>query len=566
VIAKWRDLLSQPYLIVQWQELYGQLLDTFFITDAETEPLLLMIQEQWQQIIEQARLSNYRAEIGYKLLNELLQAKFEQHSISHRFLIGKINFCTMMPMRSVPFKVVCLLGMNDGIYPRSISPIGFDLIAKHGRIGDRSRRNDDRYLFLEALLSAQQKFYISYIGYDIQTNDLRYPSILVDELLEYLKLNYVLAADKDLTDDLNASELEAYLVTTHTRTPFNINNYLTGVTRRTSYADEWLPAAKNRGQQASFINQLTQKNIESIRVDELKQFYFHPIKALAKYRLGYFLNYIDEQLPNSENFNLNSLDRYTINNQIIEVLLPLNDPDAKLNARLYQKMLRSNQLPYGAFGKILYSEQQSLMQPLITKINNEKKGDFSSLDVNLTINDVQLVGRVNNIQADGILQWRSAKLTIKDGVSLWLEHLLMSILRAEQTNIHHRIYGRDGTEWCFRPLSQEQALVFLTEWVNGFLIGVNQPFFMPLQSSWHWLETAYDENIQSISNDKAVLIKAKNNFITHWQGNIGISAECDDYYLRLYPQLTDGLIDNAIQAAITYLLPIIQYRDNNDVN
>lgn len=73
-----------------------------------------------------------------------------------------------MPMRSIPFKVVCLLGMNDGVYPRQLAPLGFDLMSQKPRRGDRSRRDDDRYLFLEALISAQQTLYISYIGRSIQ--------------------------------------------------------------------------------------------------------------------------------------------------------------------------------------------------------------------------------------------------------------------------------------------------------------------------------------------------------------------------------------------------------------
>ncbi len=73
-----------------------------------------------------------------------------------------------MPMRSIPFRVVCLLGMNDGVYPRQLAPLGFDLMSQKPMRGDRSRRDDDRYLFLEALISAQQTLYISYIGRSIR--------------------------------------------------------------------------------------------------------------------------------------------------------------------------------------------------------------------------------------------------------------------------------------------------------------------------------------------------------------------------------------------------------------
>ena len=119
------------------------------------------------------------------ILRDDLAARLDQERISQRFLAGQINFCTLMPMRSIPFKVVCLLGMNDGVYPRTLPPLGFDLMAQQVKRGDRSRRDDDRYLFPEAILSAQQRLYISFIGRSIQDNSLRYPSVLVTELLEY---------------------------------------------------------------------------------------------------------------------------------------------------------------------------------------------------------------------------------------------------------------------------------------------------------------------------------------------------------------------------------------------
>ncbi|MCV4932385.1 exodeoxyribonuclease V subunit gamma, partial [Escherichia coli] len=88
------------------------------------------------------------------LLRDELAQRLDQQRISQRFLAGPVNICTLMPMRSIPFKVVCLLGMNDGVYPRTLPPLGFDLMSQKPQRGDRSRRDDDRYLFLEALMSA----------------------------------------------------------------------------------------------------------------------------------------------------------------------------------------------------------------------------------------------------------------------------------------------------------------------------------------------------------------------------------------------------------------------------
>jgi exodeoxyribonuclease V gamma subunit len=96
----------------------------------------------------------------------------------------------MVPMRSIPFRVICLIGLNDGVYPRPERPVDFDLMAKQPRRGDRSRRLDDRYLFLEAMVSARDVLYLSYVGRSIRDNSVIPPSPLVSELLDYLRQGF----------------------------------------------------------------------------------------------------------------------------------------------------------------------------------------------------------------------------------------------------------------------------------------------------------------------------------------------------------------------------------------
>ena len=90
-------------------------------------------------------------------------------------------------MRSIPFKVICLVGMNGDDFPRDSRAPGFDLIARNPRPGDRSRRTDDKYLFLEAIVSARDRLYISYVGRNIEDNTPIPPSVPVSELLDYLR-------------------------------------------------------------------------------------------------------------------------------------------------------------------------------------------------------------------------------------------------------------------------------------------------------------------------------------------------------------------------------------------
>src|SRR5690606_16701324 len=140
----------------EWQPLCREMLNDFFLPDTDTAAAMALIEQQWQAIIDEGISSHYGEAIPLSLLRDEPTQRLDQERISQRFLAGPVNICTLMPMRSIPFKVVCLLGMNDGIYPRALAPLGFDLMSKQPKRGDRSRRDDDRYLFLEALISAQQ--------------------------------------------------------------------------------------------------------------------------------------------------------------------------------------------------------------------------------------------------------------------------------------------------------------------------------------------------------------------------------------------------------------------------
>ncbi|WP_163596419.1 exodeoxyribonuclease V subunit gamma, partial [Klebsiella pneumoniae] len=107
------------------------------------------------------------------------------------------------------------------------------------------RRDDDRYLFLEALISAQQKLYISYIGRSIQDNSERFPSVLVQELIDYIGQSHYLPGDEALNCDESEARVKSHLTCLHTRMPFDPQNYQPG--ERQSYAREWLPAASQAG-------------------------------------------------------------------------------------------------------------------------------------------------------------------------------------------------------------------------------------------------------------------------------------------------------------------------------
>ncbi|WP_448383718.1 exodeoxyribonuclease V subunit gamma, partial [Desulfosoma sp.] len=136
---------------------------------------------------EQAGCSN---PVSIDVIRESLRGILAESPNIRRFLSGGVTFCNLVPMRAIPFRVVWLLGMNDADFPRSERLLPFDLTAREPRPGDRRRRWEDRYLFLEALLSARDVFCVSYVGRDIRDNSERVPSVVVSELLDYVESSY----------------------------------------------------------------------------------------------------------------------------------------------------------------------------------------------------------------------------------------------------------------------------------------------------------------------------------------------------------------------------------------
>ena len=172
-----------------WAERGRALLKALFTPAEELDGQVLEALERalsaWVLACEQA---GFEQAVSLHALRQSWIEALNEPGLEQRFRAGGVTFCTLMPMRAVPFEVVCLLGMNDGDYPRRSPRSDFDLMGLAGqqRPGDRSRQRDDRQLMLEALLSARRQLYVSWTGRSIRDNGEQPPSVLVSQLRDYL--------------------------------------------------------------------------------------------------------------------------------------------------------------------------------------------------------------------------------------------------------------------------------------------------------------------------------------------------------------------------------------------
>ena len=353
--------LQQPATPEQWLLCLQQLMARFFSTearpgnaavvqaeaDAALLSQLLTALESWLGNCQQAGVVEA---LPLVLVREAWLGGLDAGGLQQRFLAGSINFCTLMPMRAIPFRVVCLLGMNEADYPRRQPPLDFDLMAGDYRPGDRSRREDDRYLMLEALLSAREQLYISWVGRNIRDNSERAPSVLVGQLREHIAQGWTLAGGGDLL---------AALTTVHPLQPFSAH-YFTPGSGVFSYAGEWLA----QHQQAATV--MTDEPLPvlepplPITVEGLQRLLRDPVGQFFKTRLKVQLDREEQTLEDHEPFDLSGLDHHAALQSVLDgarLSIEHLSPDAALAALptalvgTMQRLQGEGRLPLAGFGQ-----------------------------------------------------------------------------------------------------------------------------------------------------------------------------------------------------------------------
>ncbi|MBB1202891.1 exodeoxyribonuclease V subunit gamma [Enterobacteriaceae bacterium 89] len=552
-LNQWRHQLAQERSLAEWLPLCREMLNDFYLPDPDTEAALTLIEQQWQGIIDQGLDSRYGDTVPLSLLRDELAQRLDQERISQRFLAGPVNICTLMPMRSIPFKVVCLLGMNDGIYPRALAPLGFDLMSQKPVRGDRSRRDDDRYLFLEALMSAEHRLYISYIGRSIQDNSERYPSVLVQELVDYIGQSHCLRGDEALNCDESETRVKAHITRLHTRMPFDAANFLSGEAQ--SYAHEWLAAASQQGEAHSeFIQPLPPIAFDTLPLEQLQRFWLHPVRAFFQMRLQVNFRSEESDIPDTEPFTLEGLTRYQLNQQLVNTLV--DEQDAQT---MFRRFRAAGELPYGAFGEIAWDDQRQEMQELADRVNASRQPG-KSLEIDLQCDGVNITGWLPQVQSDGLLRWRPSMQNVSQGMQLWLEHLVYC---ASGGTGESRLLLRKDGEWRFPPLPAEQAMSYLTELVKGYREGMSQPLLLLPESGGAWLKACYDAENDVMLWDEETQQKALSKFTQAWEGSMMISGEgADVWYQRLWRTLEPEHYQAIIGQAERYLRPIFRFHQS----
>ena len=441
--------LDPPRTLTDWHVKLIKILEDFFAPDEDSEPEIQVLRRTLDILSRTAEVSGFDGPVEIEVVKSFLENLLESVNFGTGFISSGVTFCAMLPMRSIPFKVVCLVGMDMDAFPRESKTVSFDLMAKNPRIGDRSRRNDDKYLFLEAIISARNKFYISYVGQSIRDNTRIAPSVLVSELMDYIEQGFGLSEDQ--------------MVTLHRLQAFSPEYFKTGG-KLFSYSKENFAAACSRYERKDIPGFISSKlpdpaqEWNHLDIKEFSAFFSNPAKFLLEKRLGVYLPETADVLDERENFSLGHLEKYVIDQEM--VLHRLSGSDLK---DFFPVKKASGQLPHGNVGEVVYNEMSLDAEDFVRKIEGHLTGNrLEDQTVDIKLGEFTLCGRLTDIYEPGLIQILYVKAKPKYLLKTWVNHVILCALIEEKSPVKSFLLCKD-IAWEFAPVSNS------TDILNGLL-------------------------------------------------------------------------------------------------
>ncbi|MDH1105727.1 exodeoxyribonuclease V subunit gamma [Metapseudomonas otitidis] len=449
------DDLARPRPLADWAETLQGLIDQLF-DEREAGETLLLLSQACGELRKQGEAALITRPVELALVRQQLVAALDAGGGASGFLTGAVTFCTMVPMRSLPFRLVCLLGLDDGAFPRRTPAAGFDLITRRPRRGDRARRLDDRYLLLETLQSARDGLYISYVGRDPRDNAALPPSVLVSELLETV----------DLTAHADGAPASQRVLVNHPLQPFAPGNFAGGVHR--GYAAPWFRAAQRLASEpqpaaAPFAEPLPAPDADWLTLEPsmLVQCFRHPARFLLEQRLGLHLAEPEEALASDEPFALEGPAWRGLRQLALDAVeRGWSEADERRIARA------AGWLPNGELGHALWGQLRGPVRAFAPRLFEARPESAPQpLLVDLELAGVRIHGWLDGVTEDGLFGWRLNRLGEWELAPFWLRHLLLNIAAPPGIARESRLLSPAG-DWQAGPLANARQL--LEPWLVAY--------------------------------------------------------------------------------------------------
>ena len=510
-LARLRSDALQPKAAAAWRTLLFDTLDDFLATDKNDIDDLAEVRDAIRELYGNMARGGVTQNLTLDVIRTALESLLDDPARGG-VPTGKLTFSSISSLRNLPFRVICVVGLNDGAFPSSLRPAEYDLMALSPRPGDRQRRTDERNLFLDLLLAAREKFYLSYTGRSIRDNAPLPPSILVSELIELL----VPGTCTDPTSPEQREEARQRLVLEHPLQPFSASYFAADTDPRVRSFNAELCEAQRQGlstarhavtalatdtgddnsdddDEAStestsrfFGAPLAEPGSEwhDVSLDQLLRFFRNPCRYLLRERLGIVLSRDEDELADDEPF----LASFSARTALAERLLPhyrrgMSDGDLRVLA------LAGIEYPPGTLGASLIDLELATLKAFAAEVNTAEESPClppcnCTVSLELDGESWRLMAGFADLRPGGLVRHRYDDTRATDYLTGWLTHLFLCALHPDEVALETRWISRNG-EYRLRPCADAEGV--LKELLALYRRGLREPIHFFPKSAWKYI-------------------------------------------------------------------------------
>ncbi|MGN6313546.1 MAG: exodeoxyribonuclease V subunit gamma [Rhodanobacteraceae bacterium] len=512
VLAAWRRLRewsSHEMSASEWQRALNALFDGLYASDnddlAESRALE-RVRGALSELVEHAAAASVQS-LPWHDLRAFLRERLSQADQRQQLFTGGVTFCGMVPLRVVPFRAICLLGMDEAAFPRrdpsGLDPLAHDARAGKRQRGDRSVREDDRLLFLQLVAAARDTLYISWIGRDAHSNETLAPSVVVAELMDTLRDGYLALPPDDAARDAQL----ALLPRVQPLHPFDPALFDADAPR--SYGKEWLAAAgapEAKAANAPFVPDAPLPEPEAapakaLTIDELRRFLLDPARGFLEHGLGLVLPRAQRDDTDDEPLSpTDGLTRWKLTRALLDF--------GEGNASGDRDLLRAHgHLPPGALGdealRAAHSQADALRSAVLAFTGGVAPLPSETLRVDWD-DGTRLEGAPAVPYPTGVLHVHPGEIDGRHVLRAWLDALLCPAAGVDRRVLLVGLDGNDARAFELPRLARDEARNHLRALIELHAWGRRAPLPFFARTSWAHAQACAEAERKAVGGAREV--------------------------------------------------------------